>query len=85
MAFEFNATFIETIAYHSISNRFTTFLLDSDYERLEAGILFDTNKFNKSKVSIEVTTCNDSLVIPGYLLFVLVSHFIALYFNNILM
>ena len=80
MAFEFNATFIETIAYHSISNRFTTFLLDSDYERLEAGILFDTNKFNKSKVSIEVTTCNDSLVIPGYLLFVLVSHFILIFF-----
>jgi len=65
MAFEFNATFIETIAYHSISNRFTTFLLDSDYERLEAGILFDSNNINKSKVSIEVTTCNDSLVIPA--------------------
>nr|CAB3265877.1 myotubularin-related protein 13-like [Phallusia mammillata] len=49
MSFEFNSTFLEVLAYHSVSNRFTTFLLDSDYERLEAGILFDKNESRSSR------------------------------------
>jgi len=49
MSFEFNGTFLELIAYHSLSNRFTTFLLDSDYERLEAGILFEKKESRRAR------------------------------------
>ena len=41
--FEMTHFYLETIAYHVYSGRFSTFLLDSDYERIEAGILFDVD------------------------------------------
>jgi len=62
MSFEFNVTFIETIAFHSCSNRFTTFLLDSNYQRLEAGILFDSQQ---SPYSSGDVICRDEHVVPA--------------------
>ena len=38
-AFEFNEFFIEFIAYHYVSNRFRTFLLDSEFERVQYGLV----------------------------------------------
>ncbi|XP_031559820.1 myotubularin-related protein 13-like [Actinia tenebrosa] len=37
LSFEFNENFLCTIAYHHVSMRFRTFLLDSEHERYEAG------------------------------------------------
>jgi myotubularin-related protein 5/13 len=37
LSFEFNENFLCTIAYHHVSMRFRTFLLDSEHERHEAG------------------------------------------------
>nr|XP_039258097.1 myotubularin-related protein 5-like isoform X1 [Styela clava] len=64
LAFEFNSMLIQTIAFHCTSNRFNTFILDSDFERLEAGILLDT-KYDRRNTSSSVspdqkTSDNDS-------------------------
>lgn len=37
LSFEFNDHFLSTIAYHHVSMRFRTFLLDSEHERSESG------------------------------------------------
>ncbi|XP_014680971.1 PREDICTED: myotubularin-related protein 13-like [Priapulus caudatus] len=41
LSFEFNQYFLRFIALHYCSGRFRTFLLDSEYERVEAGWLLD--------------------------------------------
>jgi myotubularin-related protein 5/13 len=40
-SFQFSSFYLQTLAYHCYSARFSTFLLDSDYDRVESGVIFD--------------------------------------------
>ncbi|CAG2192244.1 MTMR5_13 [Mytilus edulis] len=47
LSFEYNQFFLKFLAYHYVSNRFRTFMMDNEYERFESGWILDEKKASK--------------------------------------
>jgi len=67
MSFEFNQFYIEFLAFHHLSNRFRTFMLDCECKRVEAGwMLEETKLLARSDGSLNDVTVDGSSVAASF-------------------
>ena len=68
LAFEFNQFYLKFLAYHHVSCRFRTFLLDSEWERVDAGIMAIEDKrgsLSRHHRSFDTLSDDESSLFPG--------------------
>lgn len=68
LAFEFNDFYLRFLAYHSVSCRFRTFLLDCELERVEVGIAAVEDKrgsLTSHHKGVDTAGSDDDMVYPG--------------------
>ena len=63
LSFEYNQYFLKFVAYHYVSNRFRTFMLDTEFERMDAGWLLDDHL--SSDTSLDSTLTADEYKISS--------------------